>query len=90
MKVKFVYHPENDTYPHKLIGESIVYELSFPSSPDVPSANFMLRCHKCGLVASLVDHTVKIVDGKVTISPSCDCPNSECDAHYWIKDGQVV
>ena len=89
MKVKFVYHPENDSYPHNLVGESIVYELSF-STPNLPNSKYMLRCHKCGLVANLGDHDVKIVDGKVTISPSCDCPNSECDAHYWIKDGQVV
>ena len=89
MQVKFVKHPKNDYLPPKIIGESVMYELS-SSFTDLPNSKYWLRCHKCGLSANLGDHNVTVIDGVITISPSILCPNSEFDAHYWIKDGQVV
>ncbi len=91
MQVKFVKHPENDVIPPRNpdIKSPIIYELA-SSFTDKPNSKYWLRCHKCGLSANLGDHDVTIKDGAVTINPSIMCPNSKCDAHYWIKDGQVV
>ena len=90
IKVKFIHHPENDILPKGTIGESIVYELSSCFSDKLLS-RFWLQCHKCGLKANLGDHdSVEVIDGLVTISPSCDCPNAKCPAHYWIKNGIVT
>jgi len=89
MQVKFILHPKNDCIPPPVIGESILYELS-SSFTDKPNSKYWLRCHKCGLAANLGDHDVSVIDGIVTISPSIMCPNTKCDAHYWIKNGEVT
>lgn len=89
MKVKFVYHPENDYLPPKIIGESVLYELSEVSPSEPPNSKYWLRCHKCGLSANLGDHEVVIENGLITISPSISCPNEKCDAHYWIRQNRI-
>ena len=90
MKVKFVYHPKNDCLPPKAIGESVLFEMSEVSSPEPPNAKYWLRCHKCGVSANLGLHEVTIVDELITINPSISCPNKECNAHYWIKNSEIV
>ena len=46
-----------------------------------------LCCYKCGLLGSLGDHSVFIVDTSVTVEPSILCPR--CNEHYFIKKGVV-
>jgi len=90
LKVRFEEHPKNDYLPPRIIGEAVMYELVSSFEPEKPNSKYWLRCHKCGVSANLGDHEVIINDGIITINPSIQCPNEECNAHYWIKNGEVV
>ena len=59
---------------------------------------WLMGCPACGRVATLKHtsggHTVTL-EGEVpvlkaTISPSIGCPYQDCDAHYFVKNGEVV
>jgi len=57
---------------------------------------WLMGCPACGQAATLAGreggHTV-ILEGDfdvVTVSPSIGCPFSDCDAHYFVRDGKVV
>jgi hypothetical protein len=49
---------------------------------------WLMGCPACGLPAFL-EHDVKVLNGKATISPSVVCPEPSCRAHYWVVNGEV-
>jgi len=58
---------------------------------DANKEKFWLHCYKCGIVASLAVHTVKIDEPNiVSLYPSVLCPNEKCQFHYFIKNGQII
>ena len=71
-------------------GTSRIYILPSRFDPNNPNSKYYLKCHKCNHGATLQNHNITWHDGKITVHPSILCPNPKCDAHYWIKDGQVV
>lgn len=50
-----------------------------------------LGCYKCGQMALLSDHTItENSNGTITVEPSIVCPNEKCDAHYHIRNNEIV
>jgi len=50
---------------------------------------FIISCPKCGIYASSSSgHTVE-VEEPLTVSPSFICPHKPCDAHYFVKNGEI-
>jgi len=90
MDVQIIQAPDG-RIPTEPMGTSRIYVLPNPFDAAKPNSKYYLVCHKCNMGAALTNHEITWNDGKPTINPSISCPNeSECDAHYWIKDGQVV
>jgi len=51
----------------------------------------LICCYKCGYIAFTSKHSHEWhEDGSVTLSPSVVCPSTVCDAHYWIKNSDIV
>lgn len=51
----------------------------------------LLSCYKCGFIAFTSGHEhVFHEDDSVTLTPSVVCPNDQCDAHYWIRNNEIV
>ncbi len=45
---------------------------------------FLFGCPACGVIMYL-DHDVNVIT--LTINPSIHCV---CDAHFWVKNGEVI
>lgn len=52
-------------------------------------AGYLVGCPVCGRVGSL-DHEVTFNEERQpTVHPSINCGYDDCDAHYWIIDGEI-
>lgn len=50
-----------------------------------------IGCPKCGMVHALTEHDITWIDEiTVTIDPSIQCTNPNCDAHFYIKNNEII
>lgn len=50
---------------------------------------FIITCPKCGVYASSSKSHVVEQEDPLTVSPSFVCPHKPCDAHYYVKNGEI-
>jgi len=93
MEVSIIYLPDNKVIGHETPGDSVLYVAKIPISKENPEGligKYHLKCYNCGFICHLGNHTIQIINEKVTLDPSVLCPIEKCKAHYWIKDGVVI
>ena len=52
-------------------------------------AGYLLGCPKCGRVGSMGHEVTFNSEGQPTVNPSIICGYDDCDAHYWIIEGNI-
>lgn len=87
MKVEIKYLEDAKIIGYDTPGDSVLVVAKLPEGQ---RGKYNLKCYKCGFICHLGNHTVKIVDGKVTLTPSVLCPIESCKEHYYIRNGLVV
>ena len=83
--IVYAKHPYDEGEPVELGPGVACYLWKTPSEKTLT-----LGCPKCGLVCALIDHIIVWHDElTVSVSPSIQCANDNCDAHFLISENVI-